>query len=306
MYIILGSKLIISEVIHANLLSAIDPKIRKIVIILIIAFGSRFIMELVSRFNSFIITSQSGILKYFYINNRKWLTLNTIFISIIKYVIYFTALGLVIHEFGISVKTYLTGISFIGLALAFGAQGFVQDIVTGFFVLFENQFSIGDMVEIGGQIGIVESMGLRMTQIRNFLGEAIYIPNRNIAIVGNFTKGYVRAFIDIAIEKEQIANELKPILLDLSLRLQNQFPAVVFESPEWMGLLKLADDELYVRIKVKIWPGQTWVIERDFTERIRTNFTKRKITIPNDRISVFYQIEDIKNIHDKRRTRKAN
>lgn len=95
--------------------------------------------------------------------------------------VYFAALGFILGELGVNYTAYLASLSVIWLAVGFGSQGLVQDVVTGFFIIFEGQFDVGDMVEMSGQTGLVEELGLRMTRLRNYLGELISVPNRNIA-----------------------------------------------------------------------------------------------------------------------------
>ena len=113
-------------------------------------------------------------------------SLASLFSSITIFVIYFAAFGLVLKEFGVSLTAYLASASVMGLAIGFGSQGLVQDVVTGLTLIFSNLFDVGDMVEISGQTGIVRSIGMRFTILENYFGAEIFIPNRTITNVVNY------------------------------------------------------------------------------------------------------------------------
>lgn len=110
---------------------------------------------------------------------------------------YFGAIGFALHEMGVSLTTYLASASVIGLAVSFGSQGVVQDVITGLTVVFSDLLDVGDMVDIGGQVGIVERVHMRFTVLINFAGARVYIPNRSIANVINYQQGFIRAFLDV-------------------------------------------------------------------------------------------------------------
>ena len=124
-------------------------------------------------------------------------SLVTILVGAVTFVIYFMAVGLILKEFNVSLTTYLASASVIGLAIGFGSQGLVQDVVTGLTLIFSEALNIEDLVEISGQTGKVESIGLRFTTLVNLHGQKIHIPNRAIGIIGRFRNGYIRAYVDI-------------------------------------------------------------------------------------------------------------
>ena len=153
----------------------------RILLILAIVLVSRWIIFLLRWLSRFIIFSDWGPFRYVYRSQKnRALTIHSLILNLLKYGIYFTTIGLIPGEMGINYAAYFASLSVIGLAIGLGSQGLVQDMVTGFFVVFEGQFDVGDMVEISGQTGIIEELGLRMTKLHNYLGEIMYIPNRNI------------------------------------------------------------------------------------------------------------------------------
>ncbi len=262
-------------------------KIKKIVFILIILALARLLISLLHYTSRIIIFSDWGPLAHIYTKNKnRQLTIHSIILNLLKYFIYFTALGFVLTEMGIDYTAYLASLSVIGLAIGFGSQGLVQDFVTGFFIVFEGQFQVGDMVEISGQTGIVEELGLRMTKIRNYLGQIVCLPNRAIGVVGTFKKGALEAYIDIALtEKLDKATSLAKVLGN---ELYLQFPEILLSIPEVLEPLKLKTGEQFLRIKLNLWPQQQWLAEQQFVSRIKKLFEPEAISIPDDRVIIFY------------------
>ncbi|NMB07427.1 MAG: mechanosensitive ion channel family protein, partial [Tissierellia bacterium] len=139
----------------------------------------------------------------FYRDEKKINTLTTVLKNIIKYVFYFIGLVMVLDMFDISTSSILATAGIGGLAIGFGAQSLVKDIITGFFILFEDQFSVGDYVKIGEYEGVVEELGVRVTKIRAFSGELHIIPNSNIQTVTNRTRGNMRALVVVTVAYEE-------------------------------------------------------------------------------------------------------
>jgi len=264
-------------------------KLHRILVVCMIVVLSRLLIAALRAINHFVIFSQWGPLRVLYQRQKnRTLTLHSLALNLIKYVVYFTALGMILTELGVNYTTYVASLSVIGLAVGFGSQGLVQDIVTGFFVIFEGQFDVGDMVEISGQTGIVQELGLRMTKLRNYLGQTVVTPNRNIAVVGNYRKGAMQACIDTAVASPEAAEKAVPLLRQLGLEVMRQFEEVIMSAPVVTGPLSLASGEHFVRMETTIWPMQQWVIEQQLMPRIREILKREAIEIPADRVVTFY------------------
>jgi small conductance mechanosensitive channel len=212
----------------------------------------------------------------------------SLLINLSKYIVYIFALGFILSELGINYTAYLASLSVIGLAIGFGSQGLVQDMVTGFFIVFEEQFNVGDMVEIPPHVGVVQELGLRMTRLRNYLGQKVVIPNRNIATVGNYTKGAQHVTIDVATVNREAAEQIKSPLLQIVEEIGSQFEEVIISTQKTAEIISLSTGEHFARVSLAIWPQQQWVIEQEAVPRIRSVLKSKDFEIPNDRVVVFY------------------
>lgn len=264
-------------------------KLLRIAVIGGVVFACRVLIFLLNELSRWLIFSTWGPLRFVYRHNKsRTLTVNSIVLNLVKYVVYFTAFGFILSELGVNYTAYLASLSVIGLAIGFGSQGLVQDVVTGFFILFESQFDVGDMVDISGQTGIVEELGLRMTRLRNYLGQVVVIPNRNIAVVGRYSTGALPAFVDVAVGSPEDGEKALPVIRTLCTEIGRQFQGVVRTEPEVIGPLSLSTGEHFVRVKVAIWPAQQWVVDQQLVPRIRETLKRAGIEIPGDRIAAFY------------------
>jgi small conductance mechanosensitive channel len=180
--------------------------------------------------------------------------------SVVVFAIYFGAFGFALAELGISLATYLASASVIGLAVSFGSQGVVQDVITGLTLVFSDLLDVGDMVEIGGQVGIVESVGMRFTVLVNFSGARVFVPNRSIASVVSYPRGYVRAYMDVRVPAEA-ATGIEERLERLARSAYEQYPGILLAPPTMEGRSKAPAGYSFVRIKFRIWPGQGAVLE---------------------------------------------
>jgi len=195
--------------------------------------------------------------------------------SSVVFVMYFFAIGLVLEEFGVKLKNYLASASIVGLAISFGSQGLVQDVVISLTLIFSDTMDVGDMVEIVGTatvIGRVEEIGLRFTTLRNFFNQTVFIPNRTIANVSRFPHGGVLAYADVQIPLDVDQARAIQTVKNVAKGIWVQFGAIILEEPV-VGALETAEggDWQFVRILFKIWPGQGSLIETTFRQQIISN-----------------------------------
>ncbi len=274
----------------------LERKFLRVGIALGILLGAKLLMDLVQWASRRLMHSKWAPLMLLFGNRQRSITLQTLFISIARYVVYFTALGYILSQFGIDYRAYMASLSLVGVALGFGSQGLVQDVVTGFFILFEDQFSVGDMVEISGQVGVVEEIGLRTVRLRNYHGAQVIFANRSIPLVAKYRKGAVEVGVDVALAdpgKGELAGRL---LGQLGTELERQFRDVVIGVPAVEGLLQLETGEYFVRLRAQIWPAQQWVIESQLVPRIQELFAREGLEIPASRVVAFYHFPEVETV----------
>ena len=282
-------------------LASLKTRARRIAVIVLVVAVSLAAVRLVRAALHLVVYSEWGPLKVVYRNHKKrTMTVYSLALNISKYVIYLLAIGFILTELGVNYTMYFASLSVIGLAIGFGSQGLVQDMVTGFFIVFEEQFNVGDMVEIPPHTGIVEELGLRMTRLRNYLGQRVTIPNRNIAVVGNYVRGAQQAYLDVAIGPETDVAKATDALERSAREIAGQFPDIVLSTPKDLGDISLTTGERFLRLHLTIWPQQQWVIDQEMVPRLRAALKAEAVTIPDDRIVVFYHARDNRSVGRRR------
>lgn len=202
-------------------------------------------------------------------SSPKVATLTGLGTSTLTFLIFFLGLGLLLQQFDIALTEYLVTASVIGLAIGFGSQGLVQDIVIGLTLIFTDAMDVGDMVEVSGHIGRVERIGLRFTTLTNFVGQTVFVPNRNIAAVGRYRNGVIRAYVDVQAPADVDDSRLADDLRRTAQAFHDQFPAVLVTPPEVMGIATVGDGAWrFVRVKLRLWPGQGALVETSFRQRL--------------------------------------
>jgi len=289
---------------------SLNSKLKRIAVIFVIVVSCRILLLLFRMIIHFVIYCDRGPLKFIYHSHKsRTMTMYSLLINLSKYIVYLFALGFILGELGINYTAYLASLSVIGLAIGFGSQGLVQDMVTGFFIVFEEQFNVGDMVEIPPHVGVVHELGIRMTRLRNYLGQKVVIPNRNIATVGNYTKGAQHVTIDVAAVNREAAEHIKSPLLQIVEEIGSQFEEVIISTQKTAEIISLSTNESFARISLAIWPQQQWVIEQEAVPRIRSVLKSKGFEIPNDRVVVFYHPRELLPVgprkHNKRSGSKA-
>jgi small conductance mechanosensitive channel len=202
----------------------------------------------------------------------KFITVTRLIVSAITFAIYFFAVGLLLQELlDINLTAYLASASIIGLAISFGSQGLVQDIVSSLTLIFCDTMDVGDLVEIAGTTNVsgrVEQIGLRFTKLANFNHQQVLIPNRTIANVSRFPIGGVDAYGDVHLPERLEPNQAARVIGEIARGMQAQFGAIIFSEPtvEEVRLGAGASGHFF-RVHFKIWPGQSSLIETTFRQR---------------------------------------
>ena len=215
----------------------------------------------------------------FHRDEKKINTLVAVLKNIIKYVFYFIGLVMVLDMFDINTSSILATAGIGGLAIGFGAQSLVKDIITGFFILFEDQFSVGDYVKIGEYEGIVEELGVRVTKIRAFSGELHIIPNSNIETVTNRARGNMRALVEVTVAYEENMEKVSKVLNEVCKEIKENNSNIV-EGPNLIGLSNLGEYGMDFTIIARTKPMEQWGVEREIRKKVKEALDKENIEIP--------------------------
>jgi small conductance mechanosensitive channel len=272
------------------------PTIVRISLILFIAIIAQFVVHGLRRLSQWLLiphrtitlSAQESLVRRF----PRIATLMTILVSAVTFLIYFVAIGLVLKEFNVSLTAYIASASIIGLAVGFGLQGLVQDVVIGLTLIFSDALNIEEVVEISGQIGRVETIGLRFTTLINIHGQKIYIPNRNITIISRFRKGAIRAYVDIRIPEPENGENLINEIMQIAKGMYHQHKSIILTTPENFGIKENETGKWeYLRIKFRLWPGQESLIESTFRQQIISSLKKRFKDYEDWMVTITYKVE---------------
>jgi small-conductance mechanosensitive channel len=189
---------------------------------------------------------------------------------------------MILSELGLNVGPIIAGAGIAGLAIGFGAQTLVKDIISGFFILLENQFSIGDVISVGGISGGVEKMTLRATFLRDLEGTLHVIPNGEIRILSNKTKGWARAVINVGVAYEEDVERVLATLERIGQEMWRDegYRPLLLQEPTISGIEELGDSAMTLRIMVKTQPGKQWDVSRELRKRIKESFEEEGIEMP--------------------------
>jgi small conductance mechanosensitive channel len=236
----------------------------------IIMVAALVILNLISRF----------IHRIFRISRRdpqKDKTLETLLASALRYLIYAVAIMLVLGQF-IDITPIIAGAGVLGLAVGIGAQSLVKDIITGFFIIFEDQFHVGDLVEINGQVtGRVEELGLRLTTIREWNGKKFYIANSEIKTVRNYNREELRAVVTATFPFEEDPSRIRKVLEQVCREVEEEYhqeliqgPDGPVEPPQIYGVTDIdkSDKGGQFTITALTKPGSLWTVEKALREKI--------------------------------------
>lgn len=279
----------------ANILTGISPILR-ILLIIVLTVAGHFTVKAIRRFSQWLLTirvdgkaaAEVSLTRRY----PKIATIITILVSAVTFTIYFVAVGMILREFKISLTTYFASATVIGLAVGFGLQGFVQDLVIGLTLIFSDALNIGEVVKLSDEIGTVDNIGLRFTTLINFHGQRILIPNRNIAVISQFRGGCIRAYVDIQLPQEIDEKEMSQAIQAIARGMYHQHKSIILATPEIFGVKEAKDGQWrYLRIKIKLWPGQMKIIEETFEERVIQLIKKSYPDYAAWMITVTYKVE---------------
>lgn len=189
---------------------------------------------------------------------------------------------MMLSEVGVNIAPIIASAGIVGIALGFGAQSLVKDFLSGIFLIFEDQFGVGDVVDLGEAIGTVEAVSLRVTRLRSLDGTVWYVPNGEILRVGNLSQNWSRAVIDVGIAYNSDIPHATRVLAEVGQSLWDdpEYRDLLIEEPEVTGVEGLGADSVDLRIMVKTAPLKNWAVGRELRQRIKARFDAEGIEIP--------------------------
>jgi small-conductance mechanosensitive channel len=221
-------------------------------------------------------------------------TLGSLFRNIITITVYTLAGLLVMAELGFNLAPLIAGAGILGVALGFGAQSLVADFISGIFILMEDQYGVGDVVDVGDATGTVEEVQLRVTKIRAIDGVLWFVRNGEIMRVGNMSQDWSRTVLDVAVAYGADVKKAKEIMREIgeALDVDPEYGDKVLEAPEVWGVEDLGADAVVIRMVVKTKPGEQWAASRVMRERIKAAFDAAGIEIPFSQRTVWIRHDE--------------
>jgi moderate conductance mechanosensitive channel len=227
----------------------------------------------------------------FKISERRETTLSKLLENVLTYVVYFVSIIMILSALGADITGLIAGAGIVGLAVGFGAQNLVRDIITGFFIIFEDQFSVGDYIKVGTAEGFVEEIGLRTTKVKSWTGELHILPNGNIAEVTNFSIHNSIAIVDVSIAYEENIEEAERVISELLMTMPQKYEELI-KPPDLLGVQTLGASDVVMRVVAETMPMQHWGMARKIRKDIKMVLDAHGIEIPFPRMVMYNRQED--------------
>ncbi len=216
-------------------------------------------------------------------------TLGKVIRNITRILVWGVAVMMVLKELGIDIGPILAGVGLMGLAVGFGAQSLVKDFIAGMFVLIENQYNVGDVVQAAGASGLVEKITLRATTLRDYEGNVHIIPNGTIDVVTNKTRQWSRFVLDIGVAYKESVDDVMHILKEIGdeLAADSKFASMITAPLEVLGVQDFADSAVIIRVMFTTQPVKQWTVGREFRRRVKNTFDAKGIEIPFPHTTIY-------------------
>jgi moderate conductance mechanosensitive channel len=209
-------------------------------------------------------------------------TMASLLKSVSTGVIFAIVAFMAIAQLGYNIAPLIASAGIIGVALGFGAQSLVTDFLSGIFMIIEDQYGVGDVVNVGTASGTVEAVGLRVTRLRDVDGTVWYVRNGEIMAVGNMSQNWARAVLDVPVGYRENLDRVRTVLRDVAHELATDpdYQAHVLEEPEVWGVERIDPEAVIMRVVIKTAPMEQWGVTRELRERVKARFDRLGIEIP--------------------------
>jgi len=220
---------------------------------------------------------------------KRTVTLAGLFEKTIRAIILTAASLMVLESLGINIGPLLAGAGVIGLAVGFGAQSLVKDVISGFFILLENHMNVGDVVGIAGKAGVIESINLRVTTLRDYSGNVHIIPNGQISVLTNMTKEFSRAVLEIGVAYKENVDEVMQLMKTVAAEMADDpdFSDRILGPMEMSGLDSFGDSSVNIKARIDTRPCEQWNVAREYRRRLKKVFDEKGIEIPFPHVTLY-------------------
>jgi small conductance mechanosensitive channel len=270
------------------LLPRLVPAILEVVVIIVLAFASyRLLKTVIQRIITREIDEEDPVVRR--LREQRAHTLGSLLGSFALIVVLGITILTVLSLF-MEIGPLLASVGVLGLAISFGAQSLVKDVITGTFMLLEGQFGIGDIVRVSDVSGMVEKITLRTTILRDLGGVVHIIPNGEITRVSNLTKTWSQAVLDVGVAYREDVDRVIAVLRDLAAEFQRdaEWSALLIAEPQVLGVNELADSAVVIRMVAKTLPLKQWDVARELRRRIKNRFDADGIEIPFPHVTFYW------------------
>jgi small conductance mechanosensitive channel len=258
----------------------------QILAIVIISFiVIRIVRMIIKRSRNTIVLKAEGDIE----RAKRTETLSGLIEKTVRAIVLIAAALMTLQALGINIGPLLAGAGVVGLAIGFGAQSLVKDVISGFFILLENHMNVGDVVEIAGETGLVESINMRVTTLRDISGNVHVIPNGEIAVVTNMSKEYSRAVLEFGVAYKENVDEVMQVMKDVADELAKDpgFSYRILEPMEMLGLDSFGDSSINIKARITTKPREQWNVAREYRRRLKNTFDEKGIEIPFPHVTLY-------------------
>jgi moderate conductance mechanosensitive channel len=258
---------------------ALNRGIPLVILVIVIVFVMRFASALLKAV--FTLLEHGAASRQQVAARRRLQTLSAISRGVAQVVIGFIGLMVLLRKLGVEVTPILASAGVVGIAIGFGAQSLIKDLFSGFLILLEDQFSVGDAVKIGEVAGAVEQLTLRVTRIRALDGSLTTIPNGTITMVSNFSKDWSRAVLDVDIDSTEDSDRAAEVMLQTTEEYRKEKPLLIIEEASMQGIDRLSAGAITLRLTAKTAPNKQADVLRELRRRVKLAFAREGIKTPS-------------------------
>ena len=242
----------------------------------------RFALKLIRRFQEVMESKAEGDPDDPSDDNQRFMTLAKVFTGVSRIAVYIIGGLLALEQIGVDTGPILGSVAILGLAISFGSQNLVRDVVNGFFILLENQYAVGEVVTLGGKTGTVEKITIRSTWIRQATGDVHVFPNGEIRMVSNLTREWSKATVHVSVSYHSDLALVEKVINQVGDEMftDADWKPVLETAPQWIGVTELAQYAVIVRVQATVEAGSQWGVTRELNRRIKLAFDEAGIEIP--------------------------